>query len=169
MGLLAVTEKIEIGAPADRVFRFVTNTERLPRVLPRALRATVARRGGRHLGPGAALDLALHLAGVTFRAEFAIVAWEANRHVGYVWRSGPFHPWEHDIWFEPLSATRCRVIHCLIYRPPWGIFGTTLDLLWFRGMTRRALRRLESAWEAGAREEGIAPPSPGPDGAGASI
>jgi len=161
MGLTAITEKIEIGAPADQAFRFATDTEHIPRILPRALRANVARRSHRHLGPGTTLDLTLHLVGFALRAEVAVAVWEANRHVGYVWRSGPFHPWEHDIWFEPLSTTRCRIIHCLIYRPPWGVLGAALDFLWFRRTTRRALRRLGPSWEAGARKDADHPSSTG--------
>jgi ribosome-associated toxin RatA of RatAB toxin-antitoxin module len=161
MGLSAVTEKIEVGAPADKVFQFVTDTDRVPRALPRAFRARVAHRSARHLGPGATAVVALRLLGLELRAELAVTAWGTNRHVGYAWRSGPFRPWEHDVWFEPLSATRCRVTHCLIYRPPAGALGAALDLLWFRGAVRRALRRLGPAWEAGALEAAAEPPSPG--------
>lgn len=148
MGLSAVTEKITIGAPVDKVFQFVTDTDQAPRILPAALHAAVLHRNTRRLGPGASLEVAVRPRGIAFRAEVSVTAWRLNRHLAYAWRSGPFHPWEHDLWFESLSSTHCRVTHCLIYRPPWGLLGLALDRVWFRHALRRALHRLGPSWAA---------------------
>ncbi len=152
MGLSAVTEKITIGAPVDKVFQFVTDTDQAAQILPPTLRAAVLHRNTRRLGPGASLEIAMRSRGVAFRAEVSVTAWRLNRHLAYAWRSGPFHPWEHDLYFESLSNTPRRVTHCLIYRPPWGILGLALDLIWFRRALRRTLRRLGASWAAGGRQ-----------------
>ncbi|MFZ4694980.1 MAG: SRPBCC family protein [Verrucomicrobiia bacterium] len=157
MGLSAVTEKIEIGAPVDKVFQFVTDTDQISRILPPALRATVLRRNARRLGPGVSLEVALRPLGFAFRAEVSVTAWRLNRHLAYAWRSGPFHPWEHDLYFESLSRTHCRVTHCLIYRPPLGLLGLVLDRVWFRHALRRSLRRLGPSWAAARDHSSLAP------------
>lgn len=152
MGLAAVTTKIEIGATADEVFRFVTDAARLTQAFPRFLHAAVRRRGARQLGPGATLELGLRAFGFSFRAELAVTTWRPSRQIAYVWRNGAFRPWEHDLYFEPLSATRCRVTHCVLYRPPWGVAGLVFDRLWFRAALRRALFHLGPSWEAAVRD-----------------
>lgn len=161
MGLSAVTEKIEIGAPVDKVFQFVTDSDQFPRSLPSRLRATVVRRASRRLEPGTAFEISLRPLGLALRVDAGVTAWRSNRHLAYAWRGGLFRPWEHDLYFESLSATHCRVTHCLIYRPPFGPLGFALDRLWFRHALRRALRRLAATWAEAIRNP---PPSPRPNG-----
>ena len=140
MSLCSFTEKVELNAPIEKVFQYLSDTEQFERVYP-SLQPKVIRRTSRHLNQGASTDLQLNLFGIPTSWKIYTHSFNTNRHIACIWHSKLVSTWEHDYYFESIANNQTRLTECVLYRLPFGVFGTFLNRLFVRSYLQRIFKR----------------------------
>jgi uncharacterized membrane protein len=126
-----ITVGITIRRPADRIWPYLVDWERLPRWMAEASDVQVV--GDRREGVGVEAEATVRIAGITTRDRVRVVTWRPPSileiaHLGWVKGAGymelsPTEEGAHLFWRETLV-------------PPWGVLGRIGMRL-----VRRAMRR----------------------------
>jgi ligand-binding SRPBCC domain-containing protein len=139
MGLCVFSEKTDLGAPVEKVFKLLTDTDFLQTLFPPNIALKVSKRTCRFLGTGSSLCFQARFLGLPFRWVSYVNSFSINRHFSYIWQKAPLECWEHDFYFENLPGGT-RVTECILYRFPAGLIGTWFNNLFFKGYLKRVYR-----------------------------
>ena len=138
---------IEIDAPIDRVFAFVTDIRNHPSVVPPETREQVLDCGDGPMRVGTIVCLRARYGGITWSLSSRIAAFDPpvgpHSEAAYFRDeqvNGPFAVWRHDHWFESNQPGITRLTDRFTFSAPLGPFGWLAEQLC---LTRRMVQLLE--------------------------
>lgn len=140
MSFQSITEKIELGAPIEKVFEFFTDTDQISKQFPKSLQLVIKNRAARHLNQGTVIEFKARIYGLPMHWKSYIHSLAANRHIAYAWpQNFFFSSWEHDYYFESFNH-QTRITECILYRLRFGFLGKIIDVLWVKPFVKRMLK-----------------------------
>lgn len=137
MSLRTFSDKIEFNTPGEEVFKFFTDSDRMPDLFPGRCRFRFLRRSSRHLSQGVLLECKIRFCRLPLRWKIEVTSLSAGRHITSVWQQGARVSIEHNSYFESLPNGRTRVTECVLYQLPLGPLMALADHLWIRPSFQR--------------------------------
>jgi ligand-binding SRPBCC domain-containing protein len=98
-GTFRLATAVLLPDTAERVFRFLSDTDNLEIVIPPWLRLRLLTPGPIDMDIATRIDYRLRVHGVPARWESEITSWEPPLRFGYEQRRGPFRYWVHEHTF----------------------------------------------------------------------
>lgn len=124
---------VEVGAPADEMWRFHLDTRNAPIISPAAA-TFLAIEGDFPVTEGGVVHLTVKQPPMPIAQRWRVRIAEIveNRLVVDVAEKSPFAAWRHEHRFEDLGEGRTRMTDHVEYRLPFGPIGRLVDRLFVR-------------------------------------
>jgi len=157
-----IERTVEIAAPLEAVFAFVTDITNHNRVAPPETQEELLDAGIVPMRSGTV---------VKFRARYGGVFWTLASQITSFDPPSPLHPntatfrdeqvrgpfarWQHDHWFTTTSTGGTRLTDRFTYAAPMGLLGRLVERVWLNNRVRRLLEYMQEAEKRLIEAEGF--------------
>jgi ligand-binding SRPBCC domain-containing protein len=147
-----IERTVEIHAPIERVFAFITDIRNHARVSPPETREELLEAGDIPMRLGTTVRLRARYGGVRWTLASRITAFDppdASHPDSAYFRDeqihGPFAVWKHDHWFESTAGGGTRLTDRFTYAAPLGPLGRLAERFWLNAQLRHLLEHMQTA------------------------
>ena len=155
-----IERSIEIAAPIERVFAFVTDIRNHRRVAPPQTREQLLDAGDSPMRAGTIVRMRARYGGVPWTLAAQITAFDppdsSRPHSAYFRDEqiqGPFAVWKHDHWFASTPNGGTRLTDRFTYAAPMGPLGKLVERFWLNGRLRHLLEYMQTTGKRLLEEE----------------
>ncbi len=146
-----IERTIEINAPIDRVFEFITDISNHPRVSPPETNERIIDAGEVPMRLGTVVKLRARYGGFNWELSSQITAFDQpdpgcpqSAYFRDEQVSGPFKRWQHDHLFESTLPGVTRLTDRFTYSAPLGLLGKVAEWLWLNRRLHRLMEHLQT-------------------------
>jgi ligand-binding SRPBCC domain-containing protein len=147
-----IERTVEIHAPLERVFTFVTDIRNHRRVAPPQTQEQLLDAGDIPLRLGTVVRLRARYGGIWWTLASRITAFDPpgplHPDSGYFRDEqvhGPFAQWQHDHWFATKPGGSTLLTDRFTYSAPLGLLGRIAQRLWLNAQMRDLLEYMQAA------------------------
>jgi len=149
---MPTTERtVEIHAPLERVFAFVTDMRNHRLVVPPETQEQLVDAGNIPMRLGTVVRLRARYGGIRWTLSSRITVFEPPDPllpISAYFRdeqvNGPFALWQHDHWFTALSDGSTRLTDRFTFAAPFGLLGRLAERLWLNNRMRHLLEYMQT-------------------------
>jgi len=146
-----IERAVEIHAPIERVFAFITDIRNHPRVVPPQTQEQLLDAGEMPMRLGVVVRLRARYGGIRWTLASQITAFDppGSLHPGSAYFrdeqvSGPFAVWRHDHWFASTPAGSTCLTDRFTYAAPLGPPGRMIERLWLHDRLTHLLEYMQA-------------------------
>jgi ligand-binding SRPBCC domain-containing protein len=146
-----IERTVEIHAPLEQVFAFVTDIRNHRRVVPPQTQEQLLDAGEMPLRLGTVIRLRARYGGIRWTLASRITAFEPPDPVhpesAYFCDEqvrGPFALWKHDHWFAATPIGSTRLTDRFTYAAPLGPLGRLVERVWLNNCMRHLLEYMQT-------------------------
>lgn len=147
-----IERTVEIHAPLEQVFAFVTDVRNHPRVVPPRTQEQVLDTGDIPLRLDTVVRFRARYGGIWWRLASRITAFEPPtplRPESAFFRDeqvrGPFGQWKHEHWFTTTPVGSTFLTDRFTYQAPLGPLGKLIEYLWLHRQLHHLLEHMQTA------------------------
>ena len=150
--MVQIERTVEIDAPIERVFAFITDVRNHPQVVPPETREQLLDGGDEPLKLSSRVKFRARSGGVTWTLLSSITAFDPpnKEHSDSAYFrdeqvKGPFAEWRHDHWFASTSAGSTNLTDRFTFTAPYGPLGRVAERLWLTNRMTYLMEYMQTA------------------------